>query len=331
MESNSEKSNISKTIAELEKKKLALQNEIGDYQNKILKLVEGEPDIKSQLTQHLGNVTSLLETLNKYSEEISDVFETYYTTRNGKPSKVEEINSFYKEIVTNEYKVDSILEKLKNYEIEFLGNDKPETNSQKKRLIEHENKLLATQKDWEEKYTTLYNKIEGLLPGASATGLAKAYQDQRKSFETPYWIWAITFVATMFGIIAFSIWHLKDATGIEDVILRVISRLPIFIPAFWLAIFASKQQSQNKRLQQEYAHKESLAISYEADRREIEKLKDDKTKEDLSKKLLDTIIEMAKYNPSETIGNKIHTERPPSILDLFKLKTYKKLMSETPK
>ena len=105
----------------------------------------------------------------------------------------------------------------------------------------------------------------------------------------------------------------------------VVSRLPFFIPVFWLAIFASKQQSQNKRLQQEYAYKETLTKSYEADKREIESLPESKEKDALSATLLNTMIEMAKENPSATLHSDAHNDGPPSILDLFKMKVLKKL------
>jgi hypothetical protein len=40
----------------------------------------------------------------------------------------------------------------------------------------------------------------------------------------------------------------------------------------WLAFFASKQQAQNKRLQEEYAHREAMSKSFAGYKREAEKL-----------------------------------------------------------
>lgn len=138
-------------------------------------------------------------------------------------------------------------------------------------------------------------------------------------------MWAAVFVLTLCGTIWFAVENLHDATSVEDALMKVISRLPFFIPAFWLAIFASKQQSQNKRLQQEYAYKEALTKSYDADKRELEKLPDSPDKSMLSTKLLETMIDAAKYNPSETLGSKTHNDRPPSVIDLFKMKILKRL------
>lgn len=129
----------------------------------------------------------------------------------------------------------------------------------------------------------------------------------------------------MCGAIWFAIANLKDATSVEDAFMKVISRLPFFMPAFWLAIFASKQQSQNKRLQQEYAYKEALTKSYEADKREIEKLPESTERHQLSAKLLETMIDAAKFNPSETLGSKTHNDGPPSVFELFKIRMLKKL------
>jgi len=155
--------------------------------------------------------------------------------------------------------------------------------------------------------------------------LTKAYQAQRESYNKPYWLWAYVFILTMCGAIWFAIANLKDATSVEDAFMKVISRLPFFIPAFWLAIFASKQQSQNERLQQEYAYKEALTKSYEADKREIEKLPEPPERHQLSAKLLETMIDTAKFNPSETLGSKTHNDGPPSVFELFKIRMLKKL------
>jgi hypothetical protein len=131
----------------------------------------------------------------------------------------------------------------------------------------------------------------------------------------------------MGGMICFAIKNLKDVKDLNQALMTVVSRLPFFIPAFWLAIFASKQQSQNKRLQQEYAYKETLTKSYEADKREIEHLPDSEEKNALSAKLLSTMIDMAKENPSATLHSDSHNDAPPSVLDLFKMKVLKKLQA----
>ena len=92
--------------------------------------------------------------------------------------------------------------------------------------------------------------------------------------------------------------------------------MPFFIPTIWLAVFASKQQSQYKRLQQEYVFKEINAKSFYGHKRQIEELMksgvDDK---ELLLKLVTQLVIITSQNPSDTLDNKAHNDSPP----IFKL------------
>jgi hypothetical protein len=240
-------------------------------------------------------------------------------------SQLEIANEAFSKITSDKEKSEAELKAIETFKVELLGDNEKNIVGQKQRFDKIESEITINKKLWEDNIKTLFKKIEGLLPGATATGLAKAYQDQRESYNKPYWLWASVFVFTMCGTMWFAIENLKDAISIEDAFMKVISKLPFFIPAFWLAIFASKQQSQNKRLQQEYAYKEALTKSYEADKREIEKLPESPEKHKISAKLLETMIDAAKFNPSETLGSKTHNDSPPSVFELFKIRMLKKL------
>lgn len=168
-------------------------------------------------------------------------------------------------------------------------------------------------KTWSESYQTLFQKIEGLLPGATATGLSKAYQEQKENYKWPVILWSLVFGLTVVGMMIFGISVYKD-TELKDIqvtIQHILARLPFFIPAVWLAIFASKQQSQYKRLQQEYIYKETLAKSYESYKREIDLLPEGEEKVELQQKLITSMVEMCGYNPSLTLENKSHDDKPP--------------------
>ncbi len=165
--------------------------------------------------------------------------------------------------------------------------------------------------EWSESFQTLYNKIEGLLPGATATGLSKAYQDQKINYKIPVIMWSGVFGLTVAGMMIFGLYFYKEVTTFEDSLRHILARLPFFIPAIWLAIFASKQQSQYKRLQQEYVYKETLSKSYESYKREIDQLPDGDEKTELQQKLINSMVEMCGYNPSMTLEHKSHEEKPP--------------------
>ena len=95
---------------------------------------------------------------------------------------------------------------------------------------------------------------------------------------------------------------LKDSNIIQDFAKNILHSLPISGPLIWLAIYASKRRSENQRLEQEYAHKETLAKSYSSYKQQIEDLnQEDK---ELLTKLLETAITTISYNASETLSNK---------------------------
>lgn len=168
-------------------------------------------------------------------------------------------------------------------------------------------------KVWSGAYQTLYNKIEGLLPGATSTGLSKAYQEQKEKYKSPVNIWSSVFISTVLIMMVFGIFAYADSriVDIKTTLQHILARLPFFIPAIWLAIFASKQQSQYKRLQQEYVYKETLAKSFEAYKREIDLLPEQEEKNKLNQKLIFSMVEMCGYNPSHTLEYRSHNDKPP--------------------
>jgi hypothetical protein len=176
--------------------------------------------------------------------------------------------------------------------------------------------------DQEKKYQTLFEKIESLLPGATSVGLASAYRTQKETFDdlitkfTRIFYGALAFLVIA-GVIMvvdkFSLYPL----GIEfvkvgdwDSILKsLLYKAPFSAVLIWLALFASKRRNQYERLQQEYAHKEALASSYESYRKQLESLGEEDKKE-LQKHLIECAIDAVSFNASSTL-DKDHREKMP--------------------
>lgn len=321
-----DKNSIEQEIATLTSQRDNLKKEMDAYKIEINQATEGKPTLKEQMTSRLSTMDEAIKTMSDNVDKIKSFHAELLQPKEGQTkSQLEIVNEAFANLTADKTKSEAELKAIENFKLELLGDTEKNIVGQKQRFDTLESEIKINKKTWDDNTDTLFKKIEGLLPGATATGLAKAYQEQRLSYNKPYWLWATVFVLTMGGAIWFAIANLKDATSIEDAFMKVISRLPFFIPAFWLAIFASKQQSQNKRLQQEYAYKEALTKSYEADKQEIEKLPETAEKHILSTKLLETMIDSAKFNPSETLGSISHNDGPPSVFELFKIRMLKKL------
>jgi hypothetical protein len=179
--------------------------------------------------------------------------------------------------------------------------------------------FLADQKS---KFSAQFNEIESLLPGATSTGLAEAYQVQKKSYTKPLQLWSGVFIGTISIMIILSIiliWSQFNKTQsltLNEAFISLLKDLPFFIPTIWLAGYASKQQSQYKRLQQEYAFKETNAKSFHGHKMQIEELmKDGASDKDLLLQLVSQLVEITSQNPSETLDNRSHEDNSP----IFKL------------
>ena len=79
-----------------------------------------------------------------------------------------------------------------------------------------------------------------------------------------------------------------DVKDWETISKNLVGRLPIYIPILWLALYASKRRSEYQRLQQEYAHKEAIAKSFDKYKKQIEDL--DNEDPELQKLLMQALI-----------------------------------------
>ena len=85
-------------------------------------------------------------------------------------------------------------------------------------------------------------------------------------------------------------------------------KIPLAIPVIWLAFFASKRRSEAQRLQQEYAHKEALAKSYQSYKTQVEQL--GQASNELMTHLVKSAIDAIAFNASLTLETK-HGEKSP--------------------
>lgn len=115
----------------------------------------------------------------------------------------------------------------------------------------------------------LHARIESLLPNATSAGLATAFREQKARFEKPQWMWLGTFVATILGLLASSLWGLPAGDSWDSMGRHFVNRLPLIAPLVWLAIYAGRHYGMALRLQEEYAYKEAVSAAFEGYKREM--------------------------------------------------------------
>ncbi len=214
-------------------------------------------------------------------------------------SEIKEFDEFYKEIFGEVNEETELREKGLKQELD--------------NRLEQLTSFEATQNT---KHTALFEKIEALLPGATSAGLASAYKDMKDSFNTPVDNWNKLFLGSigiMFFVTFLSFIHITGgftnftfsfatSNGIEKTLESLLFKIPLYVPLIWLAIFSSKRRSEAQRLQQEYAHKEALAKSYDSYKTQIEQL--EKGDKEMLLKLIESSINTIAHNASETLDGK---------------------------
>ncbi len=282
-------------------------------------LIQEAQNLKAQIETHYQKAVEVMSSLTTKQQELETQYNGFVTKPSeNEPSKIEKVNTTYQKVIEAGEGAEKVTAKMKEAETVVFGDKEKNVTGIKAAIESYELEIKGKKTEWENSYKAMIEKIEGLLPGATSTGLAKAYQDQGLKYKTPYWLWSAVFLAMTSGMIAFAIYSLKDATSISDAFIKIITRVPFFVPAIWLAVFSSKQQSQSRRLQEEYAYKETLAKSYEGYKREIEKLPTSAEKNKMLEKLLSAMVTMAEFNPSQTLQMRHHNDKPPILTDLFK-------------
>jgi hypothetical protein len=200
-----------------------------------------------------------------------------------------------------------------------LSDDGERVGGLSARLDVQTDRLDEFEQQQKTRYTTLNQQIESLLPGATSAGLATAYKAMKDSFDKPIrnasrlFYWSIGIIVSFSFALAVDhvgtdglvIFHLSDWTSV----LRSFAyKAPIYLPLLWLAYYASKRRSECQRLQQEYAHKEALAKSYDSYRKQIENLGE--TDNALLKHLMQKAIDAIAYNASKTLDGR-HGDKMP--------------------
>lgn len=210
---------------------------------------------------------------------------------------------------------DSVLNKLKNDFEEELKENRSEIG-----------KYFKESKDRNDE---LFNKIEESYSTAIAVGLSKAYKIAKENHKTSlsFWSWiSIGSVLLMIGI-PFSLeWWIFEAkiTSIDSgfgVFKRILTYLPFISPLVYLSYIASKNMNGYRRMYEEYMHKESLSLTYEGLKREIENSKDENS-ERLLTQLLQQSLDATKNNPSSFLEN-IGGESFFNVGEIFKAKSVK--------
>ncbi len=289
------------------------------------RLLSAEDSIQKQITDFQTQIQTWFNEIQKFrnnffekqdNKDISIKAEIEQITHN--------ISIIYAEIKSIETEFAQKLKELGEFYIKIFGlleGDKRVggLDQELKDRFDEISKYDETQKQQIQKWK---DEIKDLLAVATNASLASSYEKSKESYKLAIMGWNATFIISILGIFGVAIWgfvEIADKISDPSVIFGAIfARLPFYIPLAWLAIFAANRRNENKRLQEEYKHKETLAKAYSGYKEQIEKLEDSKAQE-LAEKLMEKLVEMTNENPNRAL-DKAKKEKMPSLEMLEKLK-----------
>jgi len=319
-------------IAEIEDNKVNSEERFGFIEKIATQVDEFNSELFSD-EDSLGvqsNIRALSEELDEKYQEINSYYDEILVGSDEQPSTKKEVSLARSLIIEKQQEIQEILgsvivevSELKKFHVDMFG--KPDEDEILVGGLSGDLDILRKSlEDFDEeqkiKYAALNTEIESLIPGATSAGLASAYRALRRSFAAPLKTYARLFyisVALLFTISFVSViksigfWHIELVEISDPVSLfnNLVFKLPFLLPVLWLAIFASKRRSEAQRLQQEYAHKEALAKSYQSFKKQIDDLGEKDS--ELLKQLLETAIKAVAFNASSTLDKK-HGDNMPT-------------------
>lgn len=287
--STEQRRSISDKIKDLNSDALSYHKEVEDFHKKLTSGGAEDPSIIFEIEQARKNILENKDIIKNFSDSSKEI--------------VNDFKQFYEKIFG-----------IKSKDGEYTGGLKQELEARKK-------DLETFKQEQKKSYTTIRQEIETLLPGATSAGLATAYKDLKNSFNKSIKTSTIIFylslllifaIATVFSTSEIGWFWIKfiNPTEPAELLNNIAYKLPMLLPALWLAIASSRRRSEDKRLQQEYAHKEALAKSYQSFKQQIDVIKDKDSDDALMKQLLQTAIKAIEFNASTTLDGK-HGDKIP--------------------
>ena len=233
-----------------------------------------------------------------------NLIETYFTDIEQAHKKI--ISGYIKEEDEKEIHIKSYLDEIKEKKDDLtLFHNKIFGDNDDEGLDKELDKRLK-------KLREIEKEAKAVIDLSSDAGLASGFTQRGKEARKNKYISLAVFVLALILLGTFN-FNTIDFNKLHEITFQsIMIRLVTNMPFIWIAIVSNINLNKYARLEEEYAHKESLAKSFERYKEQIEELDNEKSQE-LMTTLLKTNLEAFEKNPAETM---IHakSDMPSSIL-----------------
>lgn len=164
---------------------------------------------------------------------------------------------------------------------------------------------------WDSEIAQKLAQVDELKSTALATGLAPAFEKERKQNQNSRTFFLAVFTLLLLLFFCLS-WDLREQLTEKAFIIstKTVFSFALYLPIFWGACIAIKNAKMSKKLAEEYTHKEVIIKTYLGLNKEIETLSKDTKSAELKERLLTAVIDAIAYNPAKCIGNIDCTDNP---------------------
>lgn len=295
---------------------------VDDYKVELFGNDDDKPGLKQEIEELVANITAKNEKIDAFYDELLVGDENDLSTKKSVLNAKEIIEGKKEKIEELLVSVETEVKELGRFHVKIFG-EKTDDDELEGGLSEDLDKLIGNMEKFENeqksKYKALNEQIEELLPGATSAGLATAYKDMKNTFDEPIKRASRLFYASVTGLVDISFFVAVESIGLSGIKLiepgdwstvlkGLVNKLPYYVPIVWLAFYATRRRSEYQRLQQEYAHKESLAKSYNSYKLQILALGDDDKA--MQKEFIMKAVDAIAYNASKTLDGK-HGDKMP--------------------
>ena len=284
-----------------------------DIEKRLNKLETEISNIEAKLNAHQSSVTKLEEPINGLQNQVEQVA----SAKTAADAHLEEIQTFHRQLFGNEPNTNA-LQKISTTK-EGEGTTQAPLFQQILDSIEEVEKFKNEQPA---QFADLKNMLEAdirsLLPGAGAAGLASAYAQAKARYGAlPYeekvtlWNAIFAFLNLLKGHsgnalhyvlfiapLIFVTWHFSDLAQIASdpngggaTLELVLMKLAISTPAIPVSLFGWSSLKTQRRLFEEYNHKQRVMQLYHSFKNEIEEFGDDAQKKELLAIMLKTVAD----------------------------------------
>jgi tetrahydromethanopterin S-methyltransferase subunit B len=313
-----------------ENTRLGTSKKCGDaIESYYAELFEGAENVKP-IKQKIGDLSS---SANDVYNSIKSYEQELLTGKDGGKSikmliddQKAHIDDLAKGVNETNNLVSKTVQDLRNFHLTFFGGKAQDGQDIKGLETEIEEKISVLDslaKEHKDKHAIILAEINSLIGKGTSAGLAGAFTQKRKRFTEEKYIFTGVFIFSIIGIGVYGSgayaelsdlinqWlSVKPSEQISDVpvdtkyqlISNLLHKLAWLVPLVWLALFSGSRRSEATRLEQEYAHKEAISLSYESFKRQAKELEADETV--LQKKLLDAAITTVAHNPAQSLDKK---------------------------